>query len=708
MARRFLEEMGEWSRGVISETPADKVPKNAATRARNVAFVKNGFPSKRKGTSILTAAAQSGPARILDNGFFNDLNWVIDNSGRWSKIVDGALTPIDAAKSTPFTVTDYPATAAARGHLFAVNGTDAWKTDGITVSKFGMDAPTVPSAAAGAAGNPSGTYYIALTGYNSNTGHESSLSDDVTVVVVAQKITVSWTFPTDPQVTHVRVHIFKEGLSDVFFRLSSTNVSPAPDATFGGYTSATTSISVNITDTNINDLVVKSPSTTENNPPPVGTTFVAYHNSRMFATDGNYLYYSKIEDPESFDPAKRQPFDTDSTDKIVAFGPLKEELLVVLKDRSCHLLAGPDDPNTWEARPLDPTVGIIAHRSLVATGGQLWWRAPQGFYTIKVGGLPERFDLPQIGDRTASLNFTKAGDTTGAYDVTRKRLLFGVASEVSSVNDYLLSFNVTLGIWEDVWDPMDVSSLGNMELNMEPFVALGGYGGRMFRIWSTEYVDGVRVVGDDGLTLFTLSGNITSAGPTSLTDSGANFDTDDDGLDYIPVVIVAPDGKTQRNVIFSNTGTSLTLRDTWATTPDNTWAYFIGSPNFEFDTKHLAPTSATGVEVGSIFFARNFKHFMLKGTSDSGQTNLTIYSILDGDLTEFPTTDVVTLQGSGAIWDIDLWERGLFGDIRVTAVHGPLGVHGRTCGFRVVSREPKQGVVVLGLGLKGSELSHKA
>ena len=80
-------------------------------------------------------------------------------------------------------------------------------------------------------------------------------------------------------------HIFEVGLSDLFFRLGSTNVTPHLIQILG-YTSGTLSISVNVSDSDINNLIVKSPGTHENDPPPTGATFIFYHGSRMFATDG--------------------------------------------------------------------------------------------------------------------------------------------------------------------------------------------------------------------------------------------------------------------------------------------------------------------------------------------------------------------------------------------------------------------------------------
>ncbi len=702
MARRFIEEISHWKAGAQTETEPDKIDNNATPRALNVAWTKSGLPSKRKGFELLTQSGATDSPAALALGHFADLDWVIYDDGSWQVLDTGALVPLDAGNPSPFT-SGYKltSTAVANNLLFAVNGTDAFKTDGTTVSKFGIDAPASPTVAAGAAGTPDGDYYIALTAYNSNTGHESSLSTPVAVTVTNQKIHVSWSFPSDTQVTTIRVHLFKVGLTDTFFQLATApGMSPAPDGTTGGYDSGTLAVDINISDTEINDLIIVSPDEHENDPPPAGTTFIALHGSRMFATDGLNLYFSKINKPESFDPRNFEPVNTSDGQDVIAFIPLTEQQLLILKENSSYMLVGPNDPNVWEIGPLDTVVGCKAPRSLVATEGVTWWQAKQGIFRMVPGELPVK-----IGEREDTVNFQQLANAVAAYDERSKRILFAVPEAGALRNTIIYPYNTRLNIWEDTWNPMDISAMGVYidTVDGSPYVAVGNYKGRLFRNGQLPYVDGVRL-NDGGSTEFTLKGTVTASDPSTLTDSGATFDTDGDGLAEIVVIADMGDGTYQRNTIASNTGTVLTLNSNWAVNPPVGTVYYIGSPDFQFDTKYLAPTQ-NPQDVGSIYYSRNFKQILLKGVSDTGSATVKVYGIIDHVVNPFAGLVTFDLAGAGAQFDVDTFDVGIFGVQTAFATHKHFGKHGRVCGLRAINREPTVGVILLGLGLMGSELS---
>lgn len=699
--------MASWQDGVIVSDSPDRIPATASPRARNTAFLNFGMPAKRKGTSIITPVGDTDTPLILATGQWDALQWTIGDNGSWSKVDGDAFSPIDASDATPFTDTDgIPSTAVANGLLFAVNGTDAFKTDGTNVFMFGMEAPDAPTLSAGAAGNPDGTYRVALTAYNADTGHESSLSDYDELVVTADRITVNWTFPSDPQVTHVRLHIFKEGLTDRFFQLGSDGVSVAPDSTHGGYEDSTTSVSLNITDAEINLLTIASPSTTENNPPPAGIKAIKFHGSRMFAVDADNLYFSKIGKPEAFDPRNYEPINPGDGQECVNLGTLSDEHLVIFKDRSSYQLIGPDDPNVWEVSEVDTTIGLKSSRSLLETEGALWWVSEHGFMRMLAGEKPKRLDAPALSNKFETLESTSLNMAVTAYDSLRQRVLFAVPSDGSSRNDIILPYNVKLNIWEDQWDPMDVGTLGVWYESSAgaPYVVIGNEKGRMFRVWDNPYADGVRLTDGSGNN-FTLTGNPTAATANSLTDSGATFDTDDDGLDQIPVIVVSENGTVQRNIITSNTGTVLTLRDNWSVTPDASWTYYIGTINWEFDTKYLAPTSAPFG--GSVFNSRRFKRSMLKAYSVVGGATLSVWAILDHNDTDLQAEQTYPLEGEGALFDIDLFDSGVFGSGRAISQHRTIAKEGRVCGLRIINREHGVGAILLSVGLFGTELSYK-
>ena len=717
--RRFREEIDEWSKGATVNSYPDKVTKNSSPRALNTAWLRTGYPAKRKGCPILTPAGpvnlpSSAPHKpaLLALGTFEGIEWGIFDDGRWMKIVAGAWVDLDPTNPIPFTAgTNIPSVAIANNLLFVVNGVDAKKINGTVVQNFGiqtMAAPTVVDS--GVAGNPSGTYRFAVTAANTATGAESSRSPFTELAVVGKKITVSWTFPSDLQIDVVRVHIFKEGLTDTFFRLVGTNVTPAASSVTGGYSETTVSITVNVTDDNINDLIILSPGEHDNDIPPTGATFIAYHNSRMFATDGVDLFFSTISKPESFSADRVEHVNPGDDQQIVAFASLDDDVLVIGKTHSIHRLLGPNDPNVWEIREVAESIGIKAARTLIAVNSLLMWVAEQGMFQMEAGGVPTRIiggetdQGPDVGE-FHHLNLSQLDKAIAQFDTLHQRIFFALPAMGKSRNTLIHPYNVKLNVWEDTWDPMDISAMGILYESATgfPYVAIGNYRGRAFKLWGTPYVDGVRV--SSGTGTFTLKGTPTAVGAASLTDTTATFDTADDGLDEIPVIAVSPTGTVSRNIIESNSTTVLTLAENWAPLPDTTWKYYIGSPNFEFDTQEMAPTAATLLRSsGSKFNTRNFKHVMLKGMSDTGDAHIEILAFVDTVLTQISTD----ITGTGMTWDVDNWDEGIWGTAAAVATHHVgLGRRGKVCGLRIVNRDPAVGFVLLGIGLKGTEHGYK-
>jgi hypothetical protein len=208
-------------------------------------------------------------------------------------------------------------------------------------------------------------------------------------------------------------------------------------------------------------------------------------------------------------------------------------------------------------------------------------------------------------------------------------------------------------------------------------------------------------------TFFTLKGTIESFTSTTLTDTSATFDVAGDGLAEIVVQAVDGDGNRFRNIITSNTATVLTLMNEWTLDATKTWTYYIGCPNWEFDTKSMAPTSAP-VE-GSLFNSRKFKRLHITGQSVVGATTVQVNAIIDNITNPFARSMDVSWTVAGATWDVDLWDVGVFGQEDVIAtVHKSIGKKGKVIGFRLINREPNEAIILTGLGVQGTELSYKS
>lgn len=762
---RFRKDYNSWERGVISGGREDKVPDSASPHATNAALLYVGsnpvmaVPAKRLGCAVVTAVAESGTPAILglyhyrrrSGSSYTNHELCVTDTGRLSKLnsAGAAWESADSGTAAPFTsqaiesgVPPDEVVNEAYGHLpdfetmnnlcFIVNGQEARKYDGSNIYNFGLVAPAAPTTAdSGVAGQPSGTYEFKLTLYNSNTGHESSPSPVSTALAVSsKKITITTTAANvidntgistfDNQVTHVRIYARLTTLSSDFFRLSDTemtvNDGDAYAAAHGGWATdgGNHSWTFNLDNTDLNNLTAKVPGLTENEPPPSGTMAIAEHLSRMFATDGIDLYYSGIGKPESFDTTndfERVAFDDGQ--RILGIKSISENILAIFKERSTYALVG-TDANSWEVRLIDDSVGMVAQRSLFSAEGIVYWWSQYGPYSWKPGGKPEPLAYPDISDLVGedAIYFKKLRFIVGAPDVERQRIMWAVTEvkdgAASQRNSAILSYNYRLGVWEGKWDPMDVSALAVLhDTNDTPFVHIGNYKGRLFRMWSGNQ-DGARTI--SGGTTFTLEGSPTeTSAARTLVDSGATFDTADAGLDELYVYAISQDNRVQRNRIVSSTGTVLTLANNWTLNPTTAFTYVIASPNFCWELAHSNDiTTPDGHRVPQPFRRKRYKEAYINALCDTGNLTITLEYLVDNP-GNVPTATTTILASDTTLARFGTAEFGeaVFGSAKATPVRVRIGRAGRSFSMRVCNREPNTQMVLLNVGIRGSTLSEK-
>lgn len=91
---------------------------------------------------------------------------------------------------------------------------------------------------------------------------------------------------------------------------------------------------------------------------------------------------------------------------------------------------------------------------------------------------------------------------------------------------------------------------------------------------------------ENGVESGTVTGNPTSSTNTTLTDTGATFNTTGDGVTGVWVAVVPSDtGTIQYRQITSNTATELTIATVWDTNPTTSFTYFVGYIIFDALTK---------------------------------------------------------------------------------------------------------------------------
>lgn len=647
--------LASWDKGVITGAKGDMLPPNASPFGKNAQldYIASGaLVRRRKGATTVSAAPLSGEPEILgifpyyygaqqtlvvaDDGTLNSIN-----------VTTGAWTVL----ATPFTAgTYYPDCAVANSMAVIVNGQENKKVVGTAVSGFGISAPSAPTVVdSGVAGNPNGTYEFALVATNGTTGSESALGTIASVAVVNTKITVSWTFPTDPQVTKVKVAVRKDTLSPNFFFIPDSGISVTPLPT-GGYPSTTVSISFNATDGEMGLMALLAPTATEN---LVAPTFqcVEYHKGRIFGANGADLYWSKLDNLEGFEGTANETVGKGDGDTIVGL-QTRREGLVIWKHRSIWLLEG-DGPNDFTLTQIAEGTGLVSVRAQVTLDNTTYWWCPasgprrwgqEGFEKLAIPGL-----LPTVQTLLAT---TEMESTCVGLDTLQQHLLFAVPGQSQERNTLILPYSLSLNVWmSEYWDPFEVAAIGLIpNQGGIDTLYMGGYLGDLYQ-WALGESDGIGTGLKEG-TLLASAG----VGSTTLTLTT--------GYEALPSrlagrVVIFEDPatySTMRFVIGASSATSVTLRGTDSTTlaMDTTWTWTLGGPDFVWDTKdlvHDAPFERKRYTFVNIFFESVVGTFTLQTT---------VY--LNHTINPPHSTVLGSFSGAGASpWDVALFDTYLWG-----------------------------------------------
>lgn len=707
MARRTFDELTNWAEGANTSTAPDLLPPGAFPRGRNTFLKQIGEGSalveSRRGPLTLNSTPISGSPRVWGFQFRKSngtsYNLLVSDTGRLDKLNSDTTT--SAINAVAFTAGDHPPTFAVANDLcFIVNDVEQKKTDGTTVYGFGISRPSAPTVTATAGGTATaGDWDIAITYYNSATGHESSRSDytSVTTSSGTQKITVSWSAPVDPQVTHVRVYARKTSLGANAY-LAVAGATPAADTTHLGYAVATLSTVLDITPTQYAALTLVAPTTTENNPPAAGLVGPCWHASRLFLHDSGNVYFSKVKNnnpfPESFDPEAVQPVDPDDGDTIVALRSYRGKL-VIFKQFATYAITG-TDPNSWSVDRVAPIGAASAHAIVEGPDGILYWWANGALGLVAWDGegpplgLGQRLLSPTVA--SDALAHAQLQHACAAVDEANSTLLFSVPSFGSTRNDLVIPFNYQLRRFPaEWWNPLDINCLWQTTTSDDTKVVYcGTYSGQVLQWWASAN-DGVPASS-------TSSGTVTSATSTTLTDTTATFGTLTDRYVY---VLNSARSVVQRRRIVSNTGTTLTVSAAWDATPNTTFTYVIGGIAFELDTPWMNGPSA--------FVKKRYEFLLAEAETDDLSVTLDIDLFTSKNLTDPRKTRTLRVGGSGGLYDAStsLYDTTTFATTGVSYGKVRCGVTGHAWRARVRKVLNNQTITLLKLGMQAVSLSVK-
>ena len=710
MPPHTFEQLTNWAQGVVTSASPDDIPDGASPRGRNTQLKQIGEGTAavgtRRGASVLTPSPVTGSPRLWGTQFRKTTgttyNLLVSDTGRLDVLNgDGSTTVFN---TTAFTSGDHPPVfVTAEDLCFIVNDVDQKKFDGTSLTALGITRPEAPTATAAAGGSTmaTGDWDIALTYYNSLTGHQSSRSDYTTVSLTSanRKVSVSWPAPTDTQVTHVRVHARRQTTGQNAYLVVS-GATPAPDSTTYGYLPATLATSLEISDTVYQAFITLTPNTVENDPPASGLHGPCWHASRLFLHDTGNVYYSKVQNndafPEAFAPSNIQPINPDDGDEIIALCSFKERLYI-FKRFSMWALTG-TDPNSWSVDRVSASFGCASRASLVEADGALYWWTNSHLGLAAYDGseapaaLGQRFIAETVN--ATALNLNRLDLVVGAVDEANATVLMAVPGYGSTRNTLLIPFNYRLRRFPaEWWNPFDVNALWVVETSEDTkAVYMGGYAGQVFQWWAAAW-DGVP-------STSTTSGTVTSATSTTLTSSAAAFTTTGGALIDRYVYALSSDTTTvQRRRITSNTATVLTVTPAWDSTPNSTHTYVVGGIDFQSDTRWVAGPSA--------FVKKRFEFLLAELFSTDVSVPLTLDLFVSRNDNEARRTFTTTLNGAGGVYDTSLFDAVNFATSSPSVVKQRCGCTGTSWKARVRLVSDGQDITLTKIAMQAIPMSIK-
>jgi hypothetical protein len=575
-----------WANGVISSGRPERNPRTSATHGYNTILTNvnasGATPTTRPGLDHWNVVkTHNGALKSLTDYIVYDNNGDIDftlligigDDGKvWQIPKYGVGNPMELGSGFSTTNLTPPSTAVAKNLCFMVDSSARKKLWGINYWDFGIVRPsTTPTLGFGAAGIMTGTFEVVVTFVNTRTGHESSASDVSGSITLTNKILALSSIPTssDPQVDARYIYIRNTSNQTLFRRAAILN------------DNSTTTLDINV-DTEL--LINLAPSSVSNDPPPATIKHIAWHNSYMFVADEYNLYWSKQNEPESFDSTFiGEPVGTGDGQKITALFSYKDVLLV-FKTRSVYVLQG-SIPETWKLSPLFGDIGTTSAKSIIEAGGALWWWAEGATTgTVRWGGEDSPAPLGKLllGDMFVGGMVNIAA----GIDTVNNLVLFSHpgAGIADGHNRHLLVINYDRNIIaSDKWDGFDVASMAQVTTSIdsaERVLMFGNYNGQVFQESTTAKLD---AVGNNT----TVQGSFVAASSGISSISGTGFYTVGD-TNLVGRYVTITDSKDRlyaHKLITSSSATLITFDGTVdGLSVGATYNYYIGCPKMEWWT----------------------------------------------------------------------------------------------------------------------------
>lgn len=528
-------------------------------------------------------------------------------------------------------------------YVLFVNGTDTnlKSQDGITWTNLSIARPTTPSAANFAAGVlPAGDYQYYISYVVESGGiiiQESELSEVATVTIpVNRQIRVTIPTSADTQVT-----------GRVLYRVSTTSLAIAYRLT---------TISDNVTTTYDDNVAEDGTIEAEfdNQAAPLSQIVEENDFGEVLYVDAaqkNDLYFSKPYKPWNVPTENITIFDGPIVCLKRIFGAI-----IVGTDRSIWIINGSLAQGATPRR-VSSKIGIMNNKCAVglsslyilATDRKVYQFSPTDFSQDEIR-ITDPISM-KIDTQFGQISNDQLSKIKMEYFVKADKAKVIIAAAIGGEeNQRLLVLNEQQSIVKQrpVWEIRSniyASSLVQMTVNNSIDLYSGDYYGLLWKLEVENlYGDGAEE-----------NGTVTSATPTTLTDSTATWTVNEQVGKRVR--IIAGTGIESEGLVISNTATELTVQDAFVTTPVADDEYTIGG----YDAYHFSNWKSITGSYDDMKQLHDFYSNMNTSAGDGGYPVTVIFQF-DFDQDESnQETAAISLTATNTIWGSFIWGEAIWG-----------------------------------------------
>lgn len=310
---------------------------------------------------------------------------------------------------------------------------------------------------------------------------------------------------------------------------------------------------------------------------------------RPSATERNAILYSEEDEPESVPATNLIVLQTDPNDDDELVGGFSlGSVLYVTYERHIHSVVYAENPLRDGSADLLQNRGAVNKRAVDLFEGQAYLMDALGVYSMSAGGDIEVGSGQEVQDlfRDATVDQSKAKWFFVQADPRSRIIRYFVtnAGDTSTRPTRCIAMSTFTGRW---WTEHYQEQFGGATKLAVSGVLKPQYAGEDDRVWAHgDTSDGVSSI---------VTGTVTSAGTTTLTDSGASFASGQTLVGASGYIYSGTSKGSEFRVVSRDSGTVLTI--TPSTTTDTTSKYAIGAIPWSFRTGQYDLTGDQSWEV---------------------------------------------------------------------------------------------------------------